>query len=65
MSEDVRNRLRQKFTACAKKLQKSKKIEERELGTRLVTKIEQLIDWYFEHKRDMTPKEFDEIMAKE
>lgn len=60
--QDVAERLRNKFLKYAKKLQNSKKTEERELGRRVEAKLTELVEWYLAHDRDMTTEEFQAIV---
>ncbi len=61
MSEDKSKRLREKFIRFAKRLEKQNPI----LTEKILTHVAELVEWYLRNDRDITAKEFSEIVDKE
>ena len=56
MSEEA---LKEKFLGYAKKLEKT----EPELAKDIQEKVDELVEWYVKHRRDMTLREFRRILG--
>jgi len=61
LSNEPAQRLRKRFLDYAHRLRK----ENPALADKIEKKVDDLVAWYIEHRRDMTPEEIDRIIGKE